>query len=144
MRLRHNKMWWCVPVLHYFLWSWYRRIKVFREKKPILILKDYVFLDLTQLLYNNWEHTVRCRDGSIEGWEWDYLAPTFLVEPGRYCGIQYNEKPGGSDTAFCIMVYSAVPLQIKWVTSHPVWYIFSLFSRYCKCSFFLYKCSHKV
>lgn len=67
----------------------------------------------TQWLYNNWEHTVRCRDGSIEGWEWDYLAPTFLVEPGRYCGILYNEKPGGSDTAYCIMVYSAVPLQIK-------------------------------
>lgn len=89
----------------------------------------------TQWLYNNWEHTVRCRDGSIEGWEWDYLAPTFLVEPGRYCGILYNEKPGGSDTAYCIMVYSAVPLQIKWVTSHPVWYIFALFSRYRKCSF---------
>ena len=67
----------------------------------------------TQWLYNNWDHTVRCRDGSIEGWEWDYLAPTFLVEPGRYCGILYNEKPGGSNTAFCIMVYSAVPLQIK-------------------------------
>ncbi|XP_048754748.2 calpain-A-like [Ostrea edulis] len=67
----------------------------------------------TQWLYDNWDHTVRCRDGSIEGWEWDYLAPTFLVEPGRYCGILYNEKPGGSDTAFCVMVYSATPLQIK-------------------------------
>ncbi|KAK3108071.1 hypothetical protein FSP39_000672 [Pinctada imbricata] len=63
-------------------------------------------------LFHNWENSVRCRDGSIEGWEWDYLAPTFTLEPGRYCGILYNETRGGSDTAFCIMVMSAVPLEI--------------------------------
>ncbi|XP_061167191.1 calpain-A-like [Saccostrea echinata] len=81
--------------------------RLFRVGPEELIPKE------TQWLYDHWDHTVRCRDGSIEGWEWDYLAPTFLVEPGRYCGILYNEKPGGSNTAFCIMVYSAVPLQIK-------------------------------
>ena len=43
-----------------------------------------------------------------------YLAPTFLVEPGRYCGILYNEKPGRSNAAFCLMVYSAAIYSLVW------------------------------
>lgn len=51
---------------------------------------------------------MRCRDGFIEGWEWDYFVFMFFVELGWYCGILYNEKLGGSDMVYCIMVYFVV------------------------------------
>ncbi|XP_052090777.1 calpain-1 catalytic subunit-like [Mytilus californianus] len=58
-----------------------------------------------------WDDPVKCHDGSIEGWHWDYIAPTYTLAPGTYIAIAWADKPDYK-CSFCLVVKVSFPIKV--------------------------------
>lgn len=58
-----------------------------------------------------WDDPVKCHDGSIEGWHWDYIAPTYTLAPGTYIAIAWADKPDYK-CSFCLVVRVSFPIEV--------------------------------
>ena len=59
-----------------------------------------------------WDDPVKCHDGSIEGWHWNYIEPTYLLQPGSYVAIAWADKPEYR-CSFCLVVRVSIAIIIK-------------------------------
>ncbi|KAJ8314332.1 hypothetical protein KUTeg_008893 [Tegillarca granosa] len=56
--------------------------------------------------------TLKSTDGKVEGWEWNYIQPAYVLTPGRYCVVLYHSDET-KESSFCLLVKSTKSLTIK-------------------------------
>lgn len=56
--------------------------------------------------------TIKSTDGKVEGWEWNYIQPAYVLTPGRYCVVLYHSDET-KESSFCLLVKSTKSLTLK-------------------------------